>query len=109
MTKHFLTALFTVVFMTAQGFMNPVNPTPLEMTPFPEEAQEAILSKSGSNVQGMASVTFHIDATGHVVVEGVNASTLGLENHIWKTVHGMETQDTTLVQGETYSVSFVVK
>lgn len=107
--------LFIVLTIAASHFtasgnpVNPLRPVASETVPFPDEIKEAIASRSVSEAGGWAELSFHIDKTGHVVLDEVNAETVALCYHIWKTVHGMETHDSTLVEGRSYSLDLVIR
>ncbi|KAB2814285.1 hypothetical protein [Phaeocystidibacter luteus] len=107
--KNALYSTFAAVIFSMNAQAGPVTPVTNDVVPFPDEIKSAICSKDGSDVRGRATVQFHIDATGHVVLEEVEASTVGLNNHIWNTVHGMETADTSLVSGKMYTVTLDVQ
>lgn len=107
--KNTLSALVLTVLFSFSGIAVPVKPVASEVTPLPEEIQSALSAPHASIIQGEALVTFHIDATGHVVLEEVETLNLDLYHHLWKTVRGMSTNDTTLVPGQTYQYKLTVK
>ncbi len=101
----------SVLFVVLAGFTNwacPVQPISTHNLPFPEEIEEAINSKRGENLIGQATIAFHLDDSRHVVIENVTASTEELINQVWYTVHGMKTEDTTLVIGTSYNLKLTV-
>lgn len=104
-------ALFTwslLLAMSLSTFASPVSPV-REITPFPDEVSKAITSVDGIYLNGAATITFHINDANRVVIEDVDSSIKELKDHVWYTVHGMETADTTLTPGQTYTLTVRVK
>lgn len=108
-TKSALFSALVILITNFNVLACPVNPVPVDTMPFPDEAREAIISRNATALSGMAIIKFHVDVTGHVVVEAVQSESSDLTNHVWETVHGMETADTTLAQGESYNFKLIVK
>lgn len=103
--------LFTAVFVafgTLLSNANPVSPI-RDVVPFPDEIKVAVNSQSLTRTTGQAQITFHISDAGEVLLDNVDASSPQLLHHIYKTVHGMQTSDTTLVVDRSYTVEITVK
>ncbi|GGH73205.1 hypothetical protein [Phaeocystidibacter marisrubri] len=106
--KLTLSTLALSMLIASSAIANPVKPVPTDVTPMPEEIAEVVSLTQSSNVYGRAKIKFHIDETGHLVLEEVHASNVELYHHIWKTVRGMEIQDTTVVVGQQNSLTIIL-
>lgn len=104
-------ARFTWSFLLAMSLStlaSPVSPV-RETTPFPDEVSKAVKAIDGVYLSGAATITFHINEANRVVLETVESPTKELSDHLWFTVHGMQTADTNLVAGQTYTLTVRVK
>lgn len=91
-------------FSQLTAWAGPVSPM-RDNVPLPDELTNAITSAEGDYIEGKATIHFHINAAHRMVLESVDAPSQELKEHIWFTVHGMETSDTTLTAGISYTLT----
>lgn len=103
-----LSTIALSMLIASSAIANPVKPVPAENMPLPDEIAEVVSHTPSTAIYGKAEIQFHVDATGHLVLEEVNTSNIELYHHIWKTVRGMEIHDTTVVVGEQKSLTIIL-